>query len=122
MTRLFSRLAVVLCVAVLVTGCATVGSGRADVVRAEDTLVNSLTVYEALMELHYAVSAHETPEVYAAVEDVRKTFPQAYRVAKSAVRSYKAGRSKDFGTALDELEDALDKLRELLPRLRTVKK
>lgn len=115
--RLFALLAVL-----LVAGCATIGSGRPDVVRAEDTLVNSLTVYEAVMELHYAVSAHEPPEVYAAVEDVRKTFPPAYRVAKSAVRAYKAGRSKDFGTALDELEDALDKLRDLLPRLRTVKK
>lgn len=115
--RLFALVAVL-----LVAGCATIGSGRPDVVRAEDTLVNSLTVYEAVMELHYAVSAHEPPEVYAAVEDVRKTFPPAYRVAKSAVRAYKAGRSKDFGTALDELEDALDKLRDLLPRLRTVKK
>lgn len=116
------RLAVVFAVVTLATGCASIGSGRADVVRAEDTLVNSLTVYEAVMELHYAVSAHEPPEVYAAVEEVRKTFPPAYRVAKSAVRAYKAGRSKDFGTALDELEDALDKLRDLLPRLRTVKK
>lgn len=103
------------------TGCASVGTGRADVVRAEDTLVNSLTVYEAVMELHYAVSVHEPPEVYAAVEDVRTTFPKAYRVAKSAVRAYKAGRSKDFGTALDELEDALDKLRELLPKLKSAK-
>lgn len=102
-------------------GCASVGTGRVDVVRAEDTLVNSLTVYEAVMELHYAVSVHETPDIYAAVEDVRVTFPKAYRVAKSAVRAYKAGRAKDFGTALDELEDALDKLRELLPKLKSAK-
>lgn len=105
----------------VLSGCATIGSGRAEVVRAEDVLVNALPVYDSVMALHYQISAQEPPDVYEALEKARKTFPSAWRTARSTVRGYKAGRGGDITAALAALEDALDELRDLLGQIKGIK-
>ncbi len=91
MKRLF-----VLLFAVLLTSCATITPGSDPVVvRAQDVLTNSLSVYEAAMKTHYAISTQEPPAVYHATEQVRVVFPKAWRGLRAAIDAYKASGSKD---------------------------
>lgn len=115
-------LSIFLAVLLLISsGCATIGSGRAEVVRAEDILVNSLPVYDSVMALHFQISEQEPADVYQALEKARKTFPPAWRSARSIVRSYKAGRGGDVNAAVNSLTDALDELRDLLAQIKNIK-
>ncbi len=49
--------------------CATVGTSDPVVVKAEDVLTNSLSVYTAAMNYHFANSTKETPAVYKSFEE-----------------------------------------------------
>lgn len=79
-----------------VAACAMVTPGSDPiVVRTQDVLTNSLSVYEAAMKTHYAVSTQEPMAVYTATEQVRVAFPKAWRGLDSALASYKATKDKD---------------------------
>lgn len=100
-------LAVVLLLAV---ACASVGTGDQIVVRAEDVLSNSLSVYSTAMDWHFHNSTKESPQVYKALELFRVKFPIAWNALDQAKRAYQ--RDKRVGTA--ELTAALDAIAALL--------
>src|SRR5512144_2601867 len=79
---------------VLAVACASVGSGDPVVVRAEDFLVNSLSVYDTGMKWHEANSTKESPATYKTLEQARVNFPPAWQAAKNGVASYKLNKDK----------------------------
>ncbi len=83
---------------ILLVACATVGPGDPVVVRAEDTLTNSLTVYTAAMNYHFANSTKEAPAVYRTFEAFRVTFPIAWTALDQAKRSYQANKASGSAT------------------------
>jgi len=95
---------------VLSIACATVGPGDATVVRAEDLLSNSLTVYSSAMSWHFTHSTQETSAVYKTFETFRVKFPIAWNALDQAKRAYKLDKSK--GTA--SLDAALNALAALV--------
>lgn len=101
----------VLIALVLSSGCASVGTGDPLLVRAEDALTNSLTVYEAAMEWHFRHSKEEAPAVYKAFELIRTEFPPAWRALDAATKAYATTKSQP------ELQVALDRVKELYARL-----
>jgi hypothetical protein len=109
MKKLRATLAVPLLL-VLVVSCASVGASDPLVVRAEDALSNSLSVYDGLMSVHFANSTRESPEVYRAIEAVRVKFPIAWRAVNDGKKSYRAGVT---GSA-DKLTAALDALQAIV--------
>ena len=90
MNRTKRQLAAVVAVLLLV-GCASVGTGRPEVVRAEDVLVNSQNTWRAFMSWHKANSTKESPAVYKILESARVEYPKARVTLRSAIRAYKAG-------------------------------
>jgi hypothetical protein len=100
-------LAVLLCLAV---ACATVGTGDPVVVKSEDLLTNSLTVYSQAMSWHFQNSTKESPAVYKAFENFRVKFPVAWSALDAAKRSYQ--HDKTAGTA--SIDAALNALAGLV--------
>jgi hypothetical protein len=80
------------------------------VVRAEDVLTNSLTVYSQAMEFHSRHSTQESPAVYKAFEQFRVRFPAAWTALDNAKRAYK--KDKNLGTS--NIEAGIKALTELL--------
>ena len=107
MRRHRASLAAFLLVAV---ACATVGTGDPVVVRAEDVLTNSLTVYSQAMEFHRHHSTQESPAVYKTFEQFRVRFPAAWTALDNAKREYK--KDKSLGTS--KIEAGIRALTELL--------
>lgn len=86
----------VLLFAALLTSCATITPGSDPlVVRTQDVLTNSLAIYDAAMKTHYAVSTQEPMAVYRATEEVRHSFPKAWRGLDASLAGYKATKEKD---------------------------
>ncbi len=91
----------------LVIGCATVGTGDPVLVKAEDVLSSSLSVYDAAMRYHFANSTKEKPAVYQTFERVRTGFPTAWKALYDGTREYKTTR--DTGK-LNALTGAVQKM------------
>jgi hypothetical protein len=94
-------------IAVVFSGCATVGTGDPVIVRAEDVQVNSLNFYDTAMQWHYANSTKESPALYRAFEKFRVDFPPAYRTLTKSIAAYKSGKGGDLQTALAAVEQLL---------------
>lgn len=97
----------VIVMVLLAVSCASAPTGSDTLlIRAEDVEVNSLALYKAVVVgYHMQNSASETPEVYAALETVRKNFPKAWRSLHKAIPAYKALKNKhDLETVLTEVE------------------
>lgn len=109
MTKRNSVAAMVVVLA-LTLSCAHVGAGNALTVKTEDVLINSLSVYEGLMEYHFANSTKESNPTYNAIEAIRVKFPIAWQAVADAKALYKA---KAVGSA-DQLTNALEALRGLV--------
>ena len=107
------------------SGCASLGGGRVEVVRAEDVLNNGPILYDLLMTLHKVpgVSDLESPQVYDAIEKVRTTWPAADRVLRRATRLYKngTGPAADLTSAFLEADELMEEIRALLARVKAVK-
>lgn len=96
MTARLRPILAVLAIALIVGGCATLMPGDDPVVvKAEDVLANSLTLYEQTMTLHYAKSTEESPELYKAAETVRVVFPPAWRGLNTTKEVYRLAKTKD---------------------------
>jgi hypothetical protein len=91
--RKSTRAAPALILVALAAACATVGTGDPVVVRAEDVLSNSLTVYSTAMDYHFKNSTKESPSVYKAFETFRVKFPVAWNALDTAKRSYQANKT-----------------------------
>ncbi len=104
-------LAVVL---LLATACATIGKGDPVVVRGEDLLVNSLTVYTSAIVWHDTPgnSVKESKDAYKAMEQVRVRFPAAWQSAKDGMAVYKKDKNVD---RIQALLDALQKVFDMIP-------
>jgi hypothetical protein len=90
---------------VLTVACATVGTGDPLVVRAEDTLTNSLSVFQAAMNQHFANSTKESPSIYKAMEDVRVKFPIAWQALYNAEKEYRLNRDPNkLNAAISAIE------------------
>lgn len=77
-------------------GCASMAPGSDPiVVKTQDVLTNSLTLYETTMDLHFKHSAQEPPDVYKALEKVRPAFPRAWRALDVSLTTYQAAKTKD---------------------------
>lgn len=74
---------------IVVVGCASLGGGRPGVVRAEDVLTNSLSVWGRAMVYHQTHAAEEKPEVYRVLEAARIAFPPAWKALDEAIVAYK---------------------------------
>ena len=114
------RVMMVLCACTLtaalwfaLSGCAAVGNGDPIIVRAEDTLSNSLRVYDETMKLHFANSRDESPDTYRTLERFRTDFPTAWQTLFDAVRLYRSTR--DSG----QLTREIDRLRALMDDVTT---
>jgi hypothetical protein len=90
--------------------CASVGAGDPVVVRAEDVLTNSLTVYSQAMDFHFKHSTQESPAIYKTFEAFRVKFPVAWNALDQAKRTYK----KDKSTGSSTVEAAISALVALL--------
>lgn len=100
--------------------CASTGTGDPAVVRAEDLLTNSLTVYHQVMIFHYGnplavppIPGHstmESPAVYHTIERFRVEFPIIWNSVDKAKRDYQANKS--LGTS--NLDAAVAALTQLL--------
>lgn len=91
---------------VLSVSCASVGTGDPVVVRAEDMLTNSLTIYDSAMQYHYSHSTTETPAVYQTFEKFRVNFQPAWRSLYNSVQAYKGNRTAaGANTVTSYLED-----------------
>jgi hypothetical protein len=119
MTRKLSSRAAFAVLLVFLVSCASVGTGDPVVVRAEDALTNSLTVYTRVMVFHFGdptavppIIGHSTTEsvaTYHAIEAFRKGFPIAWNAVDKGKRDYQA--NKAAGTApLDAAVAALTEL------------
>lgn len=104
------RQAALAAVLILAVACASVGTGDPVVVRAEDVLANSLSVYSTAMNYHFANSTRESPQVYKAFENFRVKFPIAWNALDSAKRQYQADKSKGSS----QVDAALNALTVLL--------
>lgn len=82
-------LPLVVVLALVVASCASFGGGRPEVVRAEDILTNSLSVWGAAMIYHKNHSREESPAVYRVMEAAREGFPPAWEALSAATKSYK---------------------------------
>lgn len=92
-------------------GCASVPAGSdVVVVKAEDVLTNSLTLYDGTMDLHFKHSKSEPPEVYKALEVVRPAFPKAWRGLSTTLAAYKAAKTKDPAAIRKATLDFLDEI------------
>lgn len=94
----------------LATACAHIGNSDPAVVRAEDLLTNSLTIFSAAMNYHFVNSTKESVSTYRTFEDFRTRFPIAWQAVDMAKRSYQADKSR--GTAT--LEAAISALSALV--------
>ena len=83
------RLLPLVVVLALVSACASFGGGRPEVVRAEDVLTNSLTIWGQAMIYHKNHSREESPAVYKVLEGAREGFPPAWEALFAATKSYK---------------------------------
>lgn len=91
--------------------CASIGKGDKVVVRAEDALVNSLTVYEEAMAFHEKNSFSEPKPVYDAMEWGKKSIPRTWRVLRAAVALYKQnGDASTVDAAKATLDSEVEKL------------
>lgn len=75
--------------ATIVSSCASLGTGRPEVVKSEDVLVNSLAVYGAAMTFHKNHSKEESVEVYGVLEKARVDFPPAWETLSVTIKAYK---------------------------------
>lgn len=98
------QLSGIVVVLAILNGCASVGSGDPVVVRAEDVLVNSLSVYGQAMVYHQNHSTTETPQLYKALEAARIAFPPAWKALDAGITAYKADKDK---AALQKLLDVV---------------
>ena len=112
------NLAIVLLIAFSLA-CASVGTSDPALVKAEDFLSNSLSVYDAAMAYHFAQSTRETPEVYATFERVRTGFPIAWKALFDGSVEY---RKNPDAPKLDRLLNAaqtlLNAVAPLIPQTR----
>lgn len=100
---------------VLAVACASVGGGDPVVVRAEDFLVNSLSVYDSAMKWHEQHSTQESPAAYKALEQARVNFPPAWQAAKNGVASYKINKDKaQLDRLLAAVQTILDSIAPLV--------
>ena len=98
MRRFSWRLAAMLCVVALVTGCALIRPGDDPiVVRTQDVISNSFDAWDSAMDVHAAASASESPAVYKAMEQLRTKFPASHRAVRDALKAYQAAKTKDPG-------------------------
>lgn len=92
MNRLKQHLQAYVVLTVLVAlamACASTGTGRPEVVKAEDVWVNSLTIWTSAMTYHQQNSRTESPATYKILEEARVDFPKAHRALGAAIQSYK---------------------------------
>ena len=104
--RLPTEIVAALVLIAFMSACASTGAGDPVVVRAEDTLSNSLTVYTTAMDWHFKNSTTESPAVYRAFESFRVKFPVAWAALDTAKREYqrsKAGGSANVDATLNAL-------------------
>ena len=113
--RLRPAIAAPLLVLFLVS-CASVGTSDPLIVRAEDGLTNSLSVYDGLMSYHFANSTRESAATYKAIELVRVKFPVAWRAVNDGKKAYKAG----VAGSGDKLIAALDALQAIVNEAATL--
>ena len=104
-------IAAVVLISLLVSGCASVGSGDKIVVRAEDVQVNSLSFYDTAMQWHFANSTKESPQLYKAFEIFRTKFPPAWKTLSTAIQTYKSGKTGDLAGALATVDELLANIR-----------
>lgn len=83
------RIVAVVAILLFANACASFGAGRPEVVRAEDLLTNSLTVWGQAMIYHKNHSREESPAVYKVLEAAREGFPPAWEALSAATKSYK---------------------------------
>ena len=112
MSRTKHQLAAVVVALFVLNGCASTGTGDPVVVKAEDVLVNSLSVYGAAMNYHVTNSTKESPAVYAVMEAARAGFPKAWDALDKGIDGYK--QDKDAA----KLEKLMDAVRAIVKSLR----
>jgi hypothetical protein len=98
----------------LSAACASVGTSDPTLVRAEDVLSNSLSVWDQAMKWHFANSTHESPQVYQVFEKVRINFPLAWKALYDGTIAYRTNPDRD------KLEALITAVRSLLDQLATV--
>lgn len=86
---------IVVAVALLSIGCATIGTASPWEVRAEDLRINSRIAYERVMNIHYALSTQENPELYKALETLRVEFPKHHREYVATLKTIQAAKGRD---------------------------
>ncbi len=108
------RAPTVLLLLLVAAGCASLGGSDPLIVRSEDLLTNSLSVYATAITWHDTPgnSKTESKEVYKALEQVRVRFPSAWQALKDGVATYK--RTKDKST-LEALIEALKTILRTIP-------
>lgn len=90
--------------------CASVGTGDPLVVRTEDVLSNSLTIYDHAMQFHFLNSTRESVSEYQAFEAVRMKFPTAWKALYDSLQTYKASRTTAGANAVQNYLQALQTL------------
>lgn len=87
------RVSLLLCVFLLLTGCASFGKSDPVVVRAEDVQANSLALYKTvIVDYHMVHSQQESVAVYQVLEKIRVEFPPAWRSLSVAIPAYEQTR------------------------------
>lgn len=74
--------------------CASVGTGDPVVVKTEDFLTNSLSIFDNAMAWHRMHSTTETAQVYKAFENARVRFPPAWQAVKDGLAAYKVNKNQ----------------------------
>lgn len=114
------RQATIAVLLLLTLACASAGTGDPLLVRAEDVLSDSLTIYSTAMDWHFRNSTRETPATYHAFERFRVEFQVAWHALDNATRAYRqdkaAGRAQ-LDAALKALTVLLAEIGPLLPRV-----
>ncbi len=111
-------------VLLLAVACASVGKGDPVVVRTQDFIVNSLTIYEGVICWHdgcpeKGITGHsrtETPAIYKAIEAARLKFPKAWQALKDGLETYKLDRNQD---KIQALINAVQTILDTLPAVPT---
>lgn len=108
------RLIPLVVILALVSSCASFGGGRPEVVRAEDVLTNSLTIWGQAMIYHKNHSREESPAVYKVMEASREGFPPAWEALSAATKSYKrvGGDATTLQKAMAVVEAIVKSLRD----------
>jgi hypothetical protein len=113
--------AAALLVLALATGCSTTVAPGADpvVVRAEQTIEIAADTVDAFVRWERANEAKVSPAVHAAAENIRREFPDKFRLTRAVLRAYKNNRGPEqkallgaYVTALVELANQANQLKQ----------